>query len=396
MTSFERNEDHLDQAETSDDRTNIVALPRVKDLTQAESRITVETDGSGIYDLLLTIWAMFDSENDLSTFELGQEWFSEVAGSLPDDLRGELDFLGGSDAWLSLAGLVATSPYPHDIDSVLAWLGRIDPLEIRTAILTHKCGGQLDAASAALAERAAGGDAGALDQLMAEGKLSARPQAAAAYRELMALPMPELRDRLVAALGRFRSEVYSSYEMQFSQATSRAAAARRALSRGAHPEKVIEDVTNGLDYRIQPGVTRLVLVPSVLLRPWAVIDQHRQTLTVMYAVADEFLNADPDAPPSWVVKLHKALGDERRLRILRRLSEGGASLDDLTEMLGLTKSTVHHHVGLLRAAGLIRVSLDPLSSNRHYALRPAVLPEARRTLDDYLGNTEQTLKEQQK
>ncbi|MGH8911296.1 MAG: ArsR/SmtB family transcription factor [Acidimicrobiia bacterium] len=389
MTSFERQPIREGGGSSSLPATNITTLPRVKDLTAGEARITLETDGSGIYDMLLTIWSIFDDDDDHSSFELGPEWFSEIAASLPEDLRQELDFLGGpgAEAWLSLAGLIATSPYPHDIDSVLAWLRQIDPIELRAGILMHKCGGHADDGMA-LAEKAAGGDGAALDELLATGKMADRPDVVAGYRELMAVPMPELRDRMGSALGTFRTQVYEPFEKTFGQATTRAAAARRALARGAHPEKVIEEVTNGLDYRIQPGVSRLVLVPSVVLRPWALIDQHRSTLTVVYAAADEFIDADPDAPPSWVVKLHKALGDERRLRILRRLSEGGASLDDLSEMLALTKSTVHHHVGLLRAAGLVRVSIDPAGPTKLYTLRPAVLPEARRTLDDYLRTAE--------
>jgi DNA-binding transcriptional ArsR family regulator len=384
MTSFERTDRRDDQSQVSS-AGNVTALPRVKDLTQGDRRVTVETDGSGIYDLLLTVWSLFGGEDDYASFELGPDWFTTMAESVPADLEDELTFLSGpgGDVWLGLAGLIAASPYPHDIASVFGWLSRLDPVDLRAAILLHRCGGHVDD-RLGLAERAASGDAAALDELLADEKLAEDPEVSSVYRRLMALPMPELRERLATALTRFRSEVYHPHEEEFTQATTRAAAARRALTRGADPERVIEDVTNGLDYRIQPGVNRLILIPSVVLRPWAVIDQHRDALGVFYPVADEFLDSDPDAPPSWVVKLHKALGDERRLRILRRLSEGSAGLDDLSEMLGLTKSTVHHHVGQLRAAGLVRVRVDPLANTKHYTLRPAVLPEAARTLDDYL------------
>src|SRR5690606_8256044 len=107
--------------------------------------------------------------------------------------------------------------------------------------------------------------------------------------------------RLVSALRRFRT-VYQEYEEDFARAASRAADDTRPLVQGADPERIIEGVTNGLDYRIPPGVTRLVVVPSVVLRPWAVIDRYQDILMVVYPVADEYLDADPDSPPSWVVK----------------------------------------------------------------------------------------------
>lgn len=381
MTKLE----HVTNLETGSEAD---AGPRVKDLTQTGARITIETDGAGIYDMILAIWSVFDPDEDHSSFELGKKWFTELAASVPPDLRDELMFLGGpgEGAWLGVAALIATSPYPHDIDTVLDWLAQVDPIELRSAILVHKCMPGHEALP--LARRAAAGDEGALEEFLAQGSLADHPPAADAYRTLMQVPGEELRDRVVASLRRFRIEVYKPFEEDFKSATARAAAAHRALVRGADPERVIEEVTNGLDYRIQPGVARLILVPSVVLRPWALIDQHVDILIVVHPVADEFLNADPDAPPSWIVKLHKALGDERRLRILRRISEGEAGLEELSEMLGLSKSTVHHHVGLLRGAGLIRVSFNPDGSSKSYTLRRSVLPEAARTLDDYLIATD--------
>jgi len=133
----------------------------------------------------------------------------------------------------------------------------------------------------------------------------------------------------------------------------------------------------------------VVLIPSVVTRPLSVIDQHRDSLLVYYAVADEFIDADPEAPPSWMVRTYKALGDERRLRILRKLSEGDASLDNLTEMLGLSKSTVHHYMHILRAAGLVRIHLstDRGSKKRIYGLRDQALEQAAGFLDSYLEPT---------
>ena len=135
----------------------------------------------------------------------------------------------------------------------------------------------------------------------------------------------------------------------------------------------------------------MVLIPSVVTRPLSVIDQQRDSLYVYYAVADEFINADPEAPPSWLVRTYKALSDERRLRILRRLSEEDTSLEELTEMLGLSKSTVHHHISILRAAGLIRihVSTSKNSKKRIYSLRDQALNDATGFLDSYLRSNVQ-------
>jgi DNA-binding transcriptional ArsR family regulator len=106
-------------------------------------------------------------------------------------------------------------------------------------------------------------------------------------------------------------------------------------------------------------------------------------------MADEFIDSDPEAPPSWLVKTYKALSDERRLRILRRLSEGETTLDELTDLLGLSKSTVHHHMSVLRAAGLVRVRISgskaEAKESKTYALRTQALNQAGVFLDTYVN-----------
>lgn len=51
--------------------------------------------------------------------------------------------------------------------------------------------------------------------------------------------------------------------------------------------------------------------------------------------------------------IHKALADVNRLRIVKRLAYGDASVTDLIEEVGLSQPLVSWHIGRLRAAGLI-------------------------------------------
>ena len=50
---------------------------------------------------------------------------------------------------------------------------------------------------------------------------------------------------------------------------------------------------------------------------------------------------------------HTALADVNRLRIVRRLARGSASIRDLIEHVGLSQPLVSWHVRRLRAAGVI-------------------------------------------
>jgi ArsR family transcriptional regulator len=50
---------------------------------------------------------------------------------------------------------------------------------------------------------------------------------------------------------------------------------------------------------------------------------------------------------------HKALADVNRLRIVRRLGEGPATVGDLIDTVGLSQPLVSWHIGRLRAAGVV-------------------------------------------
>jgi DNA-binding transcriptional ArsR family regulator len=68
--------------------------------------------------------------------------------------------------------------------------------------------------------------------------------------------------------------------------------------------------------------------------------------------------------------VHKALADVNRLRIVRRLAGGDASVRDLIEEIGLSQPLVSWHIGRLRAAGLIetrRKGRETLCRLRHEA-----------------------------
>jgi ArsR family transcriptional regulator len=50
---------------------------------------------------------------------------------------------------------------------------------------------------------------------------------------------------------------------------------------------------------------------------------------------------------------HKALADVNRLRIVKRLAEGPATVGDLIDTVGLSQPLVSWHVGRLKAAGVV-------------------------------------------
>jgi len=81
------------------------------------------------------------------------------------------------------------------------------------------------------------------------------------------------------------------------------------------------------------------------------------------------------APPTAVTgparTERSALSDESRLRILRFLASGSRDFTEIVRFSGLAKSTVHHHLVILRAAGLVRVLVRHSGDSAEtYELRP--------------------------
>jgi DNA-binding transcriptional ArsR family regulator len=67
---------------------------------------------------------------------------------------------------------------------------------------------------------------------------------------------------------------------------------------------------------------------------------------------------------------HKALADVNRLRIVRRLADGEASVAELIAHVGLSQPLVSHHLTRLRVAGLIetrRVGRETVATLRSEA-----------------------------
>jgi DNA-binding transcriptional ArsR family regulator len=81
-----------------------------------------------------------------------------------------------------------------------------------------------------------------------------------------------------------------------------------------------------------------------------------------------------------LVRIYKALGDARRLKLLKRLRDGPESLQ-LAQEIGLAKSTTHHHLALLRQAGFVLIR----EGDDTYRLRPDMRPEPGALLQQYLG-----------
>jgi DNA-binding transcriptional ArsR family regulator len=189
----------------------------------------------------------------------------------------------------------------------------------------------------------------------------------------------EVRDAMSAWL-----PMYAEIEPRVKSIIERDAEARAPDLRTLRPSEVIERATNGIRWLSEPGVRRVILAPSYLVRPYNFTFNGPDWRLFIYPVGDSALEPhDPLAPPASVLRLHRALGDDTRLRILRLLRDRDWYLTEIAERLELSKPTIKHHLAQLRAAGL--VTLIEEGGLSYYSLRRDRLEDASADLLRYLS-----------
>lgn len=146
--------------------------------------------------------------------------------------------------------------------------------------------------------------------------------------------------------------------------------AERRRQRDLEPQAQVEDATAGIWLEPPPSLQAVVLVPQWHARPWNVADIEAGVHWILYPA--DVLAPGPGEPPAALMRTLQALAEPSRLRILRFLAGGARSFTDVVRHTGLAKSTVHHHMVALRAAGLVRAHASG-EWIEGYSLRPGAL-----------------------
>lgn len=201
-------------------------------------------------------------------------------------------------------------------------------------------------------------------------------------RWLLALDIEATKRVLVDILHRWYDEVFCQQEPHILPILVRDGEAKCALQASMSAEQLIEAAT-GWEYVPEPGIRRVVLIPSYVLRPWSTSGERADTRIFCYPVADKSMTAERDTPPARLIRLVKALADERRLRVVKRLAAGSYTLQEIADEFGVAKTTMQHHLTALRQAGLVRMRM----SDHRYSLRAEVLESVGDLLGDYVNKT---------
>jgi DNA-binding transcriptional ArsR family regulator len=334
-------------------------LPRVVDASRP--RLRIEVEASEAAELLYSLNAVF-GDNQPETFDVGAERIAGLRAGAGPGLAELAELLvTGAACSASLLGLVHETPAPRRAADFVAQLRAIDPLEIQLNLLGYYMRGHHIAEPETI-RRAALGEADAVDELV--GAANRWEEKGLLVRRLLELGADALKANVIELITRWNDEVFAPMLDELGPLLERSAEEARALAASLPPSDFIVRVTGGIQYTAPPEIHAVVFFPSWWFRPWVLMSEHKDVRIFNYAVGAAATDDGVDFGD--LARLYKALGDEKRLALLRLLQHGPIALGQAAREVGLAKSTTHHHLAILRHAGLVLIRED---DEKSYSLR---------------------------
>jgi DNA-binding transcriptional ArsR family regulator len=350
--------------------------PFVVDVSRPDPALAVEIDASEAAELLLTLATLPEADRD-DTYVLGAARLEQVRAEAPPELLKAAELLLPGRSAAQLLGLVYLTPKPRSTAAFIELVEATDPVELRLHLLGYYMRGH-HVSSPETIRRAAEGDLGAREELL--GVLSDYVDKCSDVSRVLDLDPVENRRALVELLSGWYEHVFPELAPDVVLLAERDAAAKRDLVRGLRPEQVVERLAPGIQWAPGADVDRVVFFPAYSPRPWVYMSEYQRVKIFCPPIAVDRDQASPGDPAD-VVRIYKALADESRLKLLKRLQAGPISLAEAAQEVGLAKSTTHHHLAILRQAGFVLIR----EGEETYSLRTDLLPEPGALLERYLG-----------
>ena len=345
----------------------------------AKPGITIEV--SPAYELLESLVIAID-DSEIETYEVGPEWMTEIRALAGDELLERVRRVaqGDADTYIHLMGLAYDTPAPRDIPTFIEHLRSTDADEIRLHLVQYYAREIRHMTPRDVIRAAVAGDETAKLEFLRTSHPDWEPWTTY-LRGILDADSAAFKEELVAVVEEWAERVFKPEALTIMPIIERDAEAKRQLLRELPADEFVTVATNGVEFAPRPGCDRVVMVPSFIARPLVAHLEVGDALIIIYPVGDESISAEVDTPPQRLVRLSKALGDEKRLRILRALADGEKTLMELADAFGVAKTTMHHHMIVLRSAGLVSVGVG----NKRYRLRPETVPDVGALLSGYLG-----------
>jgi DNA-binding transcriptional ArsR family regulator len=341
--------------------------------------------GGPAFELIAEL-AAFTSGPARASLESGKPWIRDVRRLAGGGLLNRVERYV-LPIYIQLSTIALETTEPRGVDELLGALEAMEGHALRRRLLGADSRMNRAMAPNGAFDRALEGDPAAVADVHAalETDRSTRP----AVVRVLTLEPNVLRAEILAIVGDWAERVFSQLSTDALAAIDRDVAAKRTMLATQSGQAVLEAATSGVTFKPSAWVEEIAIVPTIALRPFVAPTELESTAIFVCPVAEEALDIDPLAPPRRLVRVAAALGDPLRLRVLHALGGEELTASEIAERLGVDRTSLHHHLGILRSAGLLTIR-DEGELGWRYALRDDGLEGLAPDLEAYLRRKEPT------
>jgi hypothetical protein len=339
----------------------------------------VEIDSSPLYELLLTL-LVFGSQQNRESFRVGAQWFDDARGQASARLLRDLEALA-PPYWmwhrlLVLACKLRIRSQAVNISEFLERLGAINAERLHAFLLGHET--RSSVATRAVIEDAVAGNSAARRTL---GKVlfPDDPEEEAPLDRFLERAPEKIKDLILSVVGGWYTELFRGEEREIAARLATEARTKRIIG-SSTPSRLLRAAAIGLHYLPPRSVRRVLLVPAIISRPLVVTIRFGATRAFFYPLADE--SSEDEELSTRLVKIHRALADLERLRILQSLIRNENTVAALSRQLGQPVQRLTANLVILRDAGLVTLRMD--EHRQTFAVRPNLPAIVFRTLQAFL------------
>ncbi|MBY7144973.1 winged helix-turn-helix transcriptional regulator [Virgibacillus sp. NKC19-3] len=306
----------------------------------------------------------------LDSLERPQRYWHEIKQSLSVEVREHLDYVEENNTWKALLQLLHHRDF-STLPEFTTFIQQLSSTDFKCICLPF-----VGMEHQATRKRAASGDPASIHELKA---LTVDNMFFPAYITFIcSAEVQALKTHLIAVMTGWYEKVIKPEIDQLTAILQTDYEAKARMKTKMDSEELVQWATGGIHYAPEPSVHNVLLIPHFIYRPWNIEADIEGTKVFYYPVANTSISPnDPYLPSNFLVLKHKALADEVRLRIVKLLFERNHSLQDITDKLGMGKSTIHHHLKLLRSAQLVEIN------DATYVLKRKAVESLAKELDLY-------------
>jgi DNA-binding transcriptional ArsR family regulator len=349
-----------------------VNRPIVRDLSRGGAPFRIDWDVRPAYDFVFSLSSDAGATDDLPAAD--RLWLTDSLASLEAEDRSSIRQLFENELCIQVAAMLVDRPDVRTSADFVAAIEASSPAEV---IAPAFLDGHHDAAVGDLVRQALGGQTDVLEEL--EERL---PEWNRQGRMAVLRDPRHTYERITDGLRAWQAR-FAEIEPRVTAILERDYDGRAADRDALAPVDLIERTTGGIRWLPEPGVRRVILGPSDFSRPYNFLMAAGDWRFFGYPVGDEALDeSDALTAPQSVVRLHRALGDSTRLKILKLLASRDLYLTEIAQQLDLSKPTIKHHLAQLRAAGLVTITES--GTVMYYSLRRNRLDDASAEIKRFL------------